>query len=656
MSKFRSPGKWKPDGVARANTGGSIRGRIGPPIPIPDDDEFPIRTPGTGIATPVGTGSVERSIGRRGSTATDHSLQQTGNSASGFTDRPRSASIPAQPVAEELPRRTTQPGALRNSTASIPSGSSVEKPQRKKSSLRSVLGKLFGKKRKGGSNSSNEKGKSTGGVRDQHRSDPTALNRNTKGTPSPQKRSASLPINEYNRALRSHSTALEEFHENSAHEHNRESIQADGRTRPRRATTLSRLWTPNRTLGYADWTGLSPRPASSHVRGSRIITDAEAEEAIGMAITSGSHPKRRSRSLGELRKASALPANARRRSDEIRYWRESYDPGVLSPMSSNKAEPEEPIMLADDSEYVLEPEDQPQPFNFGPMGEMAGMKITQAASLDTRVQRLEERMQKVERIILRSRGAHPDVLQLQDPPKRNPNRISSKSFTRPGPDNSETSLPKHDRPRDTYQQLQESQNVRNQPSSYSRPSTVDTNSSYQHSLEPFLALPSPNGAPDPTDRSARPLSTSTTIRGIPSSSPTMAKDGSLTIEHYTALTNMIAAEQATRQQLELIVRSLQQQLQAFRASAPGPHHTPDSHQVIDPLIENPGGEFSSFEQDDDTSDDEEGYGTEAFQTPQEERTSYGDDTFGDVMNEGGKSAPRTMSLSQMTLGKGLQCV
>ncbi|TVY41630.1 hypothetical protein LSUB1_G003607 [Lachnellula subtilissima] len=649
MSKFRSPG-------TRANNGGSIRGRIGPPIPIPDDDEFPIRTPGTGIATPVGTGSVERSLGRRGSNATDHSSQQTGNAASGFTDRPRSASIPAQPVAEEPPRRTTQPNALRNSTASIPSGTSVGKPQRKKSSLRSVLGKLFGKKRKGGSNSTNENGRSTSGVRDQHRSDPTALNRNTKGTPSPQKRSASLPVNEYNRALRSHSTALEEFDENSALEHNRESIQADGRTRPRRATTLSRLWTPNRTLGHADWTGLSPRPASSHVRGSRIITDAEAEEAIGMAITSGSHPKRRSRSLGELRKASALPTKARRRSDEIRYWRESYDPGVLSPMSSNKAEPEEPIILADESEYILEPEEQPQPFNFGPMGEMAGMKITQAASLDTRVQRLEERMQKVERIILRSRGAHPDALQLQDPPKRNPNRIQSKSFTRPGTDNSENSLPKHDRPRDTYQPLQESQNIRNRSPVYSRPSTVDTNSSYQHSLEPFLALPSPNGALDPTDRSARPLSTSTTIRGIPSSSPTIAKDGSLTIEHYTALTNMIAAEQAARQQLELIVRSLQQQLQALRTSTPGPYHTPESNHVIDPLIDIPGGEFSSFEQDDDTSDDEEGYGTEAFQTPQEERTSYRDDTFGDVMNEGEKNSPRTMSLSQMTLNKGLHCM
>ena len=171
MSKFRSPSKWRPDGITRTNTGGSIRGKIGPPIPIPDDDEFPIRTPGTGIATPLGTGSVEQPLGLRGSTATDRSLQQTGIAASGFTDRPQSASIPAQSSAEEPLRRTTQPSALRNSTASIPSRSSVGKPQRKKSSLRSVLGRLFGKKRKGGSTSSNEKDQSPSGVRaDQHRS------------------------------------------------------------------------------------------------------------------------------------------------------------------------------------------------------------------------------------------------------------------------------------------------------------------------------------------------------------------------------------------------------------------------------------------------------------------------------------------------------
>jgi len=171
MSKFRSPGKWKPDGITRTNTGGSIRGKIGPPIPIPDDDEFPIRTPGTGIATPLGTGSVEKTPGLRGSTATDRSIQQTGIGAGDFADRTQSASIPAQSSTEEPLRRTTQPSALRISTASIPSGASVEKPQRKKSSLRSVFGRLFGKKRKGGSTSSNEKDQSPNGLRaDQHRS------------------------------------------------------------------------------------------------------------------------------------------------------------------------------------------------------------------------------------------------------------------------------------------------------------------------------------------------------------------------------------------------------------------------------------------------------------------------------------------------------
>lgn len=482
------------------------------------------------------------------------------------------------------------------------------------------------------------------------------MNRNPKGTSSPTKRSVSLPIvDEYNRALRSHSTVMEEFPEHNEHDQNRASIQADGQTRPRRATTPSRLWTPNKTLGYVDWTGLSPRPASSHVRDSKVITGAEAEESIGMAVTSGSHPHRRSRSLGELRRVAALPAAARRRSDEIKYWRESYDPGVLSPMSSNRAETEEPIVLPNESDHLVDPK-QPQPFNFGPMGEMAGMKITQAASLETRVQRLEARMQNMEKIILRSHGGHPDVLHLQDPPKRNPSRI--RSFTRPSTDNSEISLPKHDRHREARQPLQESQNIQNRSSSYSRPSTVETNASYQHSLDNFLppAIPSPNVAHFQSQENGRPLSTSTTIRGIPSSSPTTGKDGALTMEHYTALTNMILAEQTARQQLEGVVRRLQQQLRSFNTSAPGSYLTPDSNQATNPLVQIPGGEFSSFEQDDDSSDEDGRYGTEAFQTPKEESGGYGDHTFGAVMNEDEKSAPRTMSLSQMTLGNTLQHV
>jgi len=119
-----------------------------------------------------------------------------------------------------------------------------------------------------------------------------------------------------------------------------------------------------------------------------------------MAVTSGSHPKRRSRSLGEMREAASVHTVARRRSDEIRYWRESYDPGILSPLSSHKAEAEEPIVIDEpEDNRDDEPQEQPQPFNFGPLGEMAGMKITQAASLDTRVRRLEERMLKMERVL-----------------------------------------------------------------------------------------------------------------------------------------------------------------------------------------------------------------------------------------------------------------
>ncbi|TVY80651.1 hypothetical protein LSUE1_G006509 [Lachnellula suecica] len=648
MSKFRSPG--------RTNTGTSIRGKIGPPIPMPDDDEFPIRTPGAGIATPLGDGIAEP-LGLRGSTATDYLTHKIGTPPRDSPEPIHDASVPAQSSIEEPFRRAAQPSPLRTSMGTAPSKISSSKPQRKKSSLRSVLGKLFGKKRKSGSTTSNEKEQRASGLRaEQHRSDPTAFNRSPKDAPSPQKRSASLPINEYNRALRSHSTVIEGFPQYGAEEPNRNSIHADGQTRPRRATTPSRLWTPNKAPGYVDWTGLSPRPASSHVRGSKVFTDEEAEAAIGMAVTSGSHPNRRSRSLGQMREAASLPPIARRRSHEIRYWRESYDPGIISPMSSNKPDTEDPIVLQEESEHLVDVEEQPQPFNFGPMGEMAGMKITQAASLETRVQRLEARMQKADKTL--SRLHHPNALVLQDPPKRNPNRIHSTSFTRPTTDTSELSLPAHDRNRETNQPKRDSQNP-TRSSSQSRPSTVDTNASYQHSLDTFLppTITSPNVALISSQETARPLSTSTTIRGIPSSSPTMPKDGVLTVEHYTALTNMILGEQAARHKLEVVVRNLQQQLKVYQMSGPGSFPTPDSNEAANPLSEGlPGGEFSNFEQDDDSSDDEGRYGTDAFQTPREERGNFGDDTFGDVMNEEGSPAPRTMSLSQMTLGKGLQRV
>jgi len=464
--------------------------------------------------------------------------------------------------------------------------------------------------------------------------DPTALNRNQNGAVLSQKRSTSLPINEFNRALRSHSTITDDF---PLTEGNEESIRRSGR--PRGATTPSRLWTPNRGPGFDDWGGLSPRPASSQARGSHNVMGDDVQAPIGVAVTSGSHPNRRSRSLGELRGSNPKLA-ARRRSDEIRYWRESYDPGVLSPMSSNKAE-EDPIVL-DEPEQSQDSQPPPQPFNFGPMGEMAGMKITQAASLESRVQKLEKRMHEVERVVAFSRKQHStrEPLVLQDAPKRRSRR--DHSDTRPQTETSEPSLPGQE----SYRGIQQTSNsqaraTRIRSSSYgsSRPSTTSTQESFQPSFEsssfPFLS------SPDHTDftssqLTARPLSTSTTIRGIPSSSPTQPKD-SLTSEHYTALTNMILAEQSARQLLETLVRTLQLQVKKLQSRELAEQNAPGDSA------------FATFEQE-DNSDDESAYTREDFRTPAEER-SFGDEIFGPNAENRGA---RTLSLSKMTFKKSVQ--
>lgn len=119
---------------------------------------------------------------------------------------------------------------------------------------------------------------------------------------------------------------------------------------------------------------------------------------------------------------------------------------------------------------------------------------------------------------------------------------------------------------------------------------------------------------------------------------------------------MILAEQAARQQLEAMVHSLQRQLHALGSSASAPYPTPGSDHHAEHLHGGSaaGGEFSSFEQD-DSSDDEGRYMQEEFQTPNETRANFGDDTFGHVRDHGdAKSAPRTLSLSQITMGKSAQ--
>jgi hypothetical protein len=196
------------------------------------------------------------------------------------------------------------------------------------------------------------------------------------------------------------------------------------------------------------------------------------------------------------------------------------------------------------------------------------------------------------------------------------------------------------------------------PSSYDsgRPLTISTNTSYQPSFDNELfpqSLTSGEQKLLTTHQStSRPLSNSTTIRGIPSTPPTIPNDSNRVEESYTSLLNMILAEREARQELEAVVLKLQQRLQTMAwTSRSGPGSNP-AKQLGDGRAD---GQFLALEQDDSSLDDGQ-YTNEEFRTPIEETGLFGDEIFGDVEQDktASRTAPRVMSLSQMTLGRGTQ--
>ncbi|POS79921.1 hypothetical protein DHEL01_v201698 [Diaporthe helianthi] len=469
--------------TARPKTGHqSIRGlRISGPIPMTstnpiEDDEFPIRNPGTGIASatpldsePVPQHASQQTIPTLASPVTQTfspvaqsvatpvradtvDVPQTvpehpGSPSPHPYTRPHGSSGPspeggassAASAARSSParyQRTNPSTNTRFSTLSINSGKtgdtsahdvSNSPPQRKKSTLRSALSKFLRRKKKDGSLSSvseTDRQSALGGP-PQHRSVPPAARLEAAQQIEPAKRVASMPVNEFDRALRSHSVGPDDI---TAIESARNSLSFDALASSpsrRRATTATNsklylMMAPNPRSRGEEWAGLSPRPASTHARGSRF-TEADPEE-IGRALTSDNGGenghKRRSRSLSQLYEVAHEQKESRRRSrsDEIRFWRESYDvPGPLSPLSSNPNENETDIGNEDQLEHsrasmsIAEsqaadkaPKTPPQPFNFGTlssMNEMAGMKITQAATLDERLGCLETRVYRLERVV-----------------------------------------------------------------------------------------------------------------------------------------------------------------------------------------------------------------------------------------------------------------
>ncbi|KAJ0158957.1 hypothetical protein CTA2_10566 [Colletotrichum tanaceti] len=692
MGLFNKPATPTPatGATPRSLTGQSIRGKISGPIPIPSpsDDEFPMRNPGTGIATPLAGGDMKdqqlhlpqaepraRSIVSVAHPEvsqpprTDSAVAPMGSAGSGSMSPHTSGGVHAH--SPQSQRRTNGSSHLRYSVVSASSeqtGGSRDRPQRKKSTLRGALGKLFGRKKKTSSQGSADSQRlSTYNPSNQHKSDISALSRVSEAEP---KRSASLPITEYDRALRSHSIGPQDI---TAIESARNSINVDlsvlGHRRAATVTT-SQIYSAPFRVREGELAGLSPRPASTHVRGSRLFTDDDDPEEIGRAITSDVGQKRRSRSLSGIQNPE-VRADLRRRSDEIRYWRESYAPAVASPVSSNPPEHEHQFTRTVSMDVPDTPVEQgqqvhtpPQPFSFGNlthMNVMAGMKITQAASIETRIETLEERMHRVEDVVTQLCNSVPGFQMHIDHPQRpapsvpgtEPSTQATNSVVNPALQQ----LSRQDAP--PASRCSSSAHSRDSHTSFGETPT------YVGSLQLPAAM------------NNRPTSNST-IRGVISLPAISQVETSsrttetLTADHYTMLLALLETERASRLALESQVKKLTRRLNMISG--------PSGHGRIPLQMEPPPtaksfGSVSAFDQD--SSDDDEsssrnrrimaedsGVGTgpgdedsysEVFATPREEQP-HGYGAFGEELRDEDedpqrKKAARTLSLSQMTLSK-----
>lgn len=486
------------------------------------------------------------------------------------------------------------------------------------------------------------------------------------------KRSASLPITEYDRALRSHSVGPGDI---TAIESARNSLHTDYNFTRRRAATTSTHFLPFGRVKDDELAGLSPRPASTHARGSRILDDDP--NVIGRAITSDlGGLRRRSRSLSGLDGISGgRNGSLRRRSDEIRYWRESYGPGVASPLSSNVPEADDVGSGAVDSPANAASTERrssspPDPFNFesvATMNAMADIKITQAANLEDRLGALEARMRRIEILVSRLRDAVPE-------PAESPVFGRAPPPARPVPTASDATLAYASSAAPTGP-LSYRTGSRDGGASgvytHSRPSE-DTQSSFDEASTFTGALRPPPGA-----HSRRPNSNST-IRGA-ASLPALSREanGPFTTDHYATVLALLETERSTRRTLEAQVQKLSRTVDALtRQQGTGTMLNPP------PTARSFGGQ-SAF--DDDTTDDggsendtprrrsakvedsgiapgledtEDENPSETFATPREERTlRFG--AFGEVLREdeddgNRKKAARTLSLSQLTVAKGQQ--
>ncbi len=334
---------------------------------------------------------------------------------------------------------------------------------------------------------------------------------------------------------------------------------------------------------------------------------------------------------------------------------------------------------------------------------MVGMKITQAVSLDTRIGGLEARTYKIERIVdqlCHSVPGFKSPLTVGGSSRGESSQIGAGSATHPGfvytsavpptipaiyqthpadlKGTSRMSSARHSIETDTHSQV----SFGDAPTYIGSLHPPSSSATQTQSLT--VTAPAVSGPLD------RPASTST-VRGA-TSLPSLGRDASEAgavrgTDNYSNLLSQLEAERAARQALEAQVKKLSERLNALSTTmfamvgGPGKSRSyerlapplPDLAKAPLPASKHGLKTLSVFETPEGYGDDggehkkamgEEDYDDE-FQTPQEDRAPqvYGafgeelqadDDAPGDDEDDPKrKKAARTLSLSQLTLKRGL---
>ncbi|KAJ6784374.1 hypothetical protein PWT90_05898 [Aphanocladium album] len=373
----------RPKTMVKSKAGGkSIRGQISAPIPVANSLVGEFAEP---KQLPVQARDFDPS--HRGNS---EEPVASANAQSGATTQRVTIDQGASLGAPEGPKRLSKV-------------QTKEPPVRKKSPIRNALGRLFNRRKKTVSQLTTE---SEPAQRSSAPPQQRGKNENeSTSRASGASRSASLPVTEYDRALRSHSVGLDDV---LAIQSARNSVAADQtQAKKRSGGSTSPYPLGARYIGDGKLAGLCPRPASANDRDLRRSTlVADDPDEIGRAITSDtSGLKRRSRSMSAMSFFGANQEEHPRRSQEMRNLREScfYGEDPLSPLSSEFPDDDALGTFNLDLPNVPRPSapepTSPEPFMFGNLisdEEAANRQQVEEITLNSRVNGIENRLHVLE--------------------------------------------------------------------------------------------------------------------------------------------------------------------------------------------------------------------------------------------------------------------